>query len=211
MRLKGNRDTPLQFSAVSSFNNPNEPPTENIMKYVKSSLIALTVALAASSAHAADALDMTRVRFGINFGFGSGIGFTADASLNNLAQIAPGINLGARVSAGYIPNVFSIAAAPVATFAFQNGGVWVGPSIALAIAGAVDVGFGLTTGVEYNVNQQIMLYSGLYLGVLPSVAGLVNAGVDIDITNNFSGYFEARTNFGSGTSFGLGAGVAYRF
>ena len=181
------------------------------MKYVKSSLIALTIALAASSAHAADALDPARVRFGVNFGIGSGIGFAADASLNNLAQIAPGVNLGARISVGYVPSVFSVAAAPVATFAFQNGGIWVGPSVALAIADGTNIGFGLTTGVEYNVNQQIMLFGGLYLGVVPSVAGIVTAGVDIDITNNFSGFFEARTNFGTGTSFGLGAGVAYRF
>ena len=33
-----------------------------------------------------------------------GIGFAADASVNNLAQIAPGVNLGARISAGYIPH-----------------------------------------------------------------------------------------------------------
>lgn len=181
------------------------------MKYAKASLIALTIALAASSAHAADALDATRVRFGINFGFGSGIGFTADASINKLAQIAPGVNLGARVSAGYIPNVFSIAIAPVATFAFDNGGIWLGPSVGFGVGSNVDVGFGLTTGVEYNVNQQIMLYGGVYLGVVPSVTGLITTGVDIDITNNFSGFFEARTNFGSGTSFGFGAGVAYRF
>jgi len=107
-----------------------------------------------------------------------GIGFAADASVNNLAQIAPGVNLGARISAGYIPNVFSIAAAPVATFSFQDGGIWVGPSVALAIANRTNIGFGLTTGVEYNVNQQIMVFGGLYLGVVPSVAGIVTAGVN---------------------------------
>ena len=181
------------------------------MKYVKASLIALTVALAASSAHAADALDPARVRFGVNFSFGGGIGFAADASINNLAQIAPGVNLGARVTAAYVPNVFNIAAAPVATFAFQNGGIWIGPSIGLGIGSNLDFGVGLTTGVEYNVNRQIMLYGDIYLGVVPGVTGLIKAGVDIDITNNFSGFFETRTNFGSGTSFGLGAGVAYRF
>ncbi len=180
------------------------------MNRLKFSLIALTVALA-SSAHAADALDPTRVRFGVNFGIGAGIGFTADASINNLTNIAPGVNLGARISLGYVSPVFSVSAAPVATFAFQNGGVWVGPSINLALANGGSFGFGVTTGVEYDVTQQIMVYGGLYLGVVPSVAGTVTGGVDLDLTNQFSAFFEARTNFGAGTSFGLGAGVAYRF
>jgi hypothetical protein len=180
------------------------------MKHWKTGLIALTIALA-SSAHAADALDQTRVRFGINFGIGSGIGFSADASLNDITQIAPGVGLGARLSAGYVPNVFSISAAPVATFRFENGGVWLGPSINLAIAGATGFGVGVTTGVEYDINSQLMAYGGLYLGVIPSVAGTLTAGIDIDFSSQFSGFFEARTNFGAGTSFGLGAGVAIRF
>lgn len=71
-----------------------------------------------------------------------------------------------------------IAATPVATFSFQDGGIWVGPSVALAIANRTNIGFGLTTGVEYNVNQQIMVFGGLYLGVVPSVAGIVTAGVN---------------------------------
>lgn len=99
----------------------------------------------------------------------------------------------------------------MATFAFDNGGTWLGPSVGFGVGSNVDVGFGLTTGVEYNVNQQIMLYGSVYLGVVPSVTGLVTTGADIDITNNFSGFFEARTNFGSGASFGFGAGVAHRF
>jgi opacity protein-like surface antigen len=184
------------------------------MKNMKKSLIALTVAatgLIASNAHAADALDPARVRFGINFGIGSGIGFAADASLNNLATIAPGVNLGARISAGYVSPAFSVSAAPVATFRFDNGGVWVGPSVNLSIANGGSFGFGVTTGVEYDVSQQIMVYGGLYLGVIPSVAGIINAGVDIELLQNISGFFEARTNFGAGTSFGFGAGLAYRF
>jgi hypothetical protein len=180
------------------------------MKHLKLGLIAATIALA-SSAHAADALDPTRVRFGINFGIGSGIGFNADASINNLAELSPGVNVGARISAGYVPNTFSVGAAPVATFAFQDGGVWLGPAVSLAIANGTTFGFGVTTGVEYDINSQLMAYGGLYLGVVPSVAGILTAGLDIEVSNQFSGFFEARTNFGAGTSFGLGAGVAIRF
>jgi opacity protein-like surface antigen len=184
------------------------------MKYAKASIIALTIALA-SSAHAADALDPTRVRFGINLGIGGpiAVGFSADASINNITQIAPGVGLGARLSAGYVASTFTVSAAPVATFRFDQGGVWLGPAVAFSAApGGTAFGFGLTSGVEYDVNQQIMVYGGVYLGVVPSISGQISAGVDIDFTSNLSGFFETRTTFSSvGTGFGLGAGVAFRF
>lgn len=181
------------------------------------SVVCLTGLIFATPVFAADALDPARVRFGINLGLSPsiGVGFNASASLNNLFELAPGVRIGARGNLGVAinsPVIVDLTLAPVVTFAIPNGGVYVGPSIGLGFASGIDVGFGLTGGIEYDLNPAVMLYGNLGLGIAPSVVGNLTAGVDFEISGPLSAFAEGRLGFSGGSAaFGVGAGLAYRF
>jgi hypothetical protein len=180
---------------------------------------AVLFAILASSApsFAADALDAARVRFGVNLGLSPalGVGFNASASLNNLFELVAGVRIGARGNLGVAinsPVIVDLTLAPVVTFAIPNGGVYVGPSIGLGFASGIDVGFGLTGGIEYDLNSAVMLYGNLGLGIAPSVVGNLTAGADFEISGPLSAFAEGRLGFSGGSAaFGVGAGLAYRF
>ncbi len=191
-------------------------------KHLKSVALAtiLTAGLAGgigSVAHASDALEPARLQFGINLNVSPniGVGFAGAASFNNLAVIAPGIGFGVRADASVSisdPLVAAIGVAPVLTFAFQNGGVYVGPAVAVGIgAGTPSIGFGLKGGVEYDISSAVMLYTNLGLSFATATVGNFSFGGTYELSRALSVFGEGRLTFASGASnFGLGLGVAFR-
>jgi hypothetical protein len=186
-------------------------------KIILCTIASLAIFNIAAPTLAADALDPARVRFGVNLGLSPalGVGFNASASLNNLLFLAPGVNVGARANLGIAinsPVVGDLTLAPVVTFAIPNGGIYVGPSVGLGFSTGLDLGFGLTGGIEYDLNPDLMLYGNLGLGIAPSLVGNLTAGADFEISGPISAFAEGRLGFaGSSAAFGLGAGLAYRF
>ncbi|PZA08880.1 MULTISPECIES: hypothetical protein [unclassified Meiothermus] len=170
-----------------------------------------------SSALAANALDPARLKFGVDLALSPafGAGIVAGASYNYLANLATGVNLGARASLDLAfagTAVGQLSAAPVATFDITNGGIFVGPSIGIGFGGgAASFGFGVLGGIEYNVSPELMLYGQTSLNIAPGFAGNLVAGADFEISSPVSVFGEARVVFGGTTSaFGLAAGINYR-
>lgn len=189
---------------------------KSVQLLIASALVAGTTLIPV--ARAADALDPVRVQFGVNLNIvpNLGVGFTAGASLNNLAVLAPGVSLGARADLGVTfanPVVVALGLAPVVVFAFDNGGFYVGPSVGLGLGGGnFAFGFGLKGGVEYNLSPEVMLYGNLGLNVIPSVVGNLAFGGDFELSRPLSIFAQGRVVFASGNAaFGFGAGLAYRF
>jgi hypothetical protein len=191
-------------------------------KHLKSIALAtvLTTGLATglgSVAKASDALEPARLQFGINLNVSPniGVGFAGAAAFNNLAVISPGVGVGIRADASVSisdPLVAAIGVAPVLTFAFQNGGFYVGPSVAVGIgSGTPSIGFGLKGGVEYDISSLIMLYSSLGLNFATSTVGNFSFGGTYELSRALSLFGEGRLTFASGNSnFGLGLGLAFR-
>jgi hypothetical protein len=197
--------------------NTQEFKEIHMRKVLFQSVVCLISSLLATPVVAADALDPARVRFGINLGLSPsiGVGFNTSASLNNLYELTPGVNIGARGNLGVAinsPVIVDLTLAPVVTFEIPNGGVYVGPSIGLGFASGIDLGFGLTGGIEYDLDPAVMLYGNLGLGIAPAVVGNLTAGADFELSGPLSAFAEARLGFSGGSAaFGVGAGLAYRF
>lgn len=186
----------------------------NLTQWILAGVAALGIS---SSAFAADALDPARLKFGVNLALSPafGAGLVAGASYNYLANLAPGVNLGARASldlafAGTAVGVLSVA--PVATFDITYGGIYVGPSVGVGFGGGqAAFGFGVLGGIEYNVSPALMLYGQTALNIAPGFTGNLVAGADFEISSPVSVFTEARVLFGGGASaFGLAAGINYR-
>ena len=170
-----------------------------------------------STALAADALDPVRFSLGVNFSllpnFASGV--VAGASINNLLELAPGIRVGARSELGVSftnPAVGALSVAPVVTFDIPNGGIYVGPSLAVGFGGSdLSLGFGLRGGIEYDLTPQIMLYGFTGLNISPSFTGNTAIGIDYDLSEPLSVFGETRLIYGGGNAaWGFSAGLSYR-
>lgn len=165
---------------------------------------------------AADALE-DRVQFGLNLGLAPnvGTGISAGIALNNMAALAPNVGFGLRADLGLAltnPAVGALGVAPVVTFPIENGGFYVGPSLALGFGGSnASFGLGLRAGAEFDVTQQLMLYTYTGLNITPSITGNTAFGANISISEPLSGMAEARLIYGGGSAaFGFGVGLAYQ-
>jgi hypothetical protein len=201
----------------------NQPEARRIHMAKRFKSLAIATLLAAgvgglgSVAHASDALEPSRLQFGINLNVSPsiGVGFTGAASFNNLAVLAPGVGFGVRADVSTAiadPFVAALGIAPVLTFAFQNGGVYVGPSFGIGIgAGDVGFGFGIKSGIEYDISSLVMLYANLGLNISPDTIGNISFGATYELSRSFSLFGQGNVTFASGSSsFGIGAGAAFR-
>lgn len=188
---------------------------------MRKQLISAVIGVAAlgGSALAADALDPARLQFGLGLNLvpSLGSGVVAEASFNNLFNLAPGINLGARANLGLSlsnPVVGALTLTPVVTFDIANGGIYVGPSLGVGLGGAdASVGLGLRGGIEYDLSNEVMIYgyTGLSLGT-STLTGNTAVGIDLELSEPVSAFGETRVIYGGGNAtFGLALGLNYAF
>lgn len=141
-----------------------------------------------------------------------GVGATASFAANDLYAFAPTVSLGVRgglTLAFSDPVAFGVGIAPVAMFDFGQGAAYVGPSINVGTGG---FGFGLATGLAYDVTADLSVFSDISLGVVPYFAGSASLGVDYRINGPLSVFGGLALGFGGpAVGLGLGLGIGYAF
>jgi hypothetical protein len=189
----------------------------NPMPKLFGSLLVAASLSTASSALAAGALDPVRFSLGVNFSLLPNVatGVVAGASINDLLELAPGVRVGARSELGISftnPAVGALSVAPVVTFDIPNGGIYVGPSLAIGFGGTdPSFGFGLRGGIEYDLNPELMIYAFTGLNISPSFTGNTAVGIDYDISEPLSAFGETRLIYGGGNAaWGFSVGLNYR-